>query len=255
MSKKKLKGAWNLVADDYQKIHKISPNYIHYGPWLPTENELKLIGDVTWKHVLEVGCGGGHCSIAFAKRGAVVTGIDLSESQIEFAKKLAAREKVKVKFLVGDAENLRSVKSNSMDIAFSAYAFQYLRNLRKCFREIKRVLKKNGILVFSLNHPFSEVFDFGTLKVRRSYYKKGLDYFQWCIEGKKSKKFYVVKRTLEGVFTDLVEAGFVVERILEPAPLNKDKSWDWSMDYPLKILKMIPYTIIFKCRKKYRIYR
>jgi len=50
---------------------------------------LQLIGSVKNKHVLELGCGGAQCSIAFAKKGAIVTAVDVSSVEIEFAKKLA----------------------------------------------------------------------------------------------------------------------------------------------------------------------
>ena len=50
---------------------------------------MQLIGSVKNKHVLELGCGGAQCSIAFAKKGAIVTAVDVSSVEIEFAKKLA----------------------------------------------------------------------------------------------------------------------------------------------------------------------
>lgn len=249
MPKINIKESWNFISEDYQKNHKISPNHIHYGPWMPTESELKLLGNIKGKKILEVGCGGGQCSIAFAKLGAKVIGIDFSEKQIEFAKHLAKKERADVNFLIGNAENLRKIKSNSIDIVFSAYALQYVTNLRKCFNEVRRVLKRNGIFVFSFNHPTWDMFKWGTVKVEKSYFKKGLDVFKWENNKKEQKKAYTVKRTLESIFFDLVESVFIVERILEPAPVKKDKAWDFS-EYPLKVLKMIPSTIIFKCRKK-----
>lgn len=250
MGKINLKNSWDSVSEYYQKVHKISPNHIHYGPFLQTESELKLLGNVRGRKVLEIGRGGGQCSIAFAKKGAKVTGMDLSSKQIEFAKNLAKKEKVNVDFIVGNIENLKPIKSASIDIVFSAYAFEYVKNLKKCFSESYRVLKANGLFVFSLDHPFKEVFDFGTLKVTSSYYKKGVDYWKFETTDGKMRKFYNFRRTLESMVSDLVDQGFVIERILEPAPIGKDKAWDWSKEYPLEILKMIPYTIIFKCRKK-----
>jgi len=112
------------------------------------------LGNVKGKRTLEKGCGGGQCSIAFAKQGAMTTGIDISEEQIKFAKKLAKKEKVEVKFYMGNIENLKQIKSKSQDIVFSSYALQYIKNLKKCFKEVYRVLKNKGIFVFSLDHPF-----------------------------------------------------------------------------------------------------
>jgi len=84
-----LRKSWNAISPHYQEAHKIPTDFVHYGPHCPNEDQLQLIGDVQGKQVLEIGCGGGQCSIAFAKRGASVTGLDLSDAQIAFAQESA----------------------------------------------------------------------------------------------------------------------------------------------------------------------
>ena len=84
-----MRNAWNANSKTYQSLHEIGTESAHYGPWAPLENELCLLGDVSGLHIFEAGCGGGQCSIAFAKQGAWVTGVDLSDSQIVFARSLA----------------------------------------------------------------------------------------------------------------------------------------------------------------------
>ena len=85
-----MRNAWNDNSETYQSLHEISTESAHYGPWAPLENELRLLGDVCGLRILELGCGGGQCCIAFAKQGATVAGVDLSDDQIEFARKLAS---------------------------------------------------------------------------------------------------------------------------------------------------------------------
>jgi 2-polyprenyl-3-methyl-5-hydroxy-6-metoxy-1,4-benzoquinol methylase len=82
----------------YQDASQI-PVDIHYGPSSPNEDDLKLLGDLAGKRVLELGCGGGQCSVAFALRGARVTGLDFAEGQLAFARALAAEHGVEVDFL------------------------------------------------------------------------------------------------------------------------------------------------------------
>ncbi len=247
MPKINIEKAWNTIADDYQKKYKISPTEIHYGVSIPSEPELNLLGNVKGKKALEVGCGGGQCSIAFAQKGAIVTGIDISEKQIEFAKKLADKMKVKANFLVSNAEKLDKIKSNSIDIVFSAYALQYVKNLRRAFQEFHRALKHNGVFVFSFDHPIYSIIDAKTLKIRRSYFNEGHEDWKWKIKNK-NMKFRDFRRTIQTIFNDLAETGFAVEKILEPAPFEYEK--EWSDFYPLKKIKMVPSAIIFKCRKK-----
>ncbi len=56
--------------------------------------------------ILDIGCGTGRHDIELAKRGYSVTGIDLSDSQLERAEKKASEAGVKVKFMQHDARNL-----------------------------------------------------------------------------------------------------------------------------------------------------
>jgi len=56
--------------------------------------------------ILDVGCGTGRHSIELSKRGYIVTGIDLSESQLQRAKEKARSEDIEIDFLKHDARNL-----------------------------------------------------------------------------------------------------------------------------------------------------
>ncbi len=84
-----MRAAWNRTSAGYQRLHQIPTDAAHYGPWAPDESELRLLGDVRDKRILELGCGGGQCSIAFARQGAIAVGIDLSDEQLSFARRLA----------------------------------------------------------------------------------------------------------------------------------------------------------------------
>ncbi|NIO44242.1 MAG: methyltransferase domain-containing protein, partial [Candidatus Aenigmarchaeota archaeon] len=160
-----IRKAWNKMSKSYQNAHKIPTKHAHYGPGVSDEDKLKLLGNVKGKKILEIGCGGGQCSIAFAKQGAKVIGIDISEEQLKFAKNLAKKEKVKIKFIRSNIENLKQIKSKSQDIVFSAFALQYVKNLKKCLKEVFRVLKNKGIFVFSLDHPFFDILDNEKLEI------------------------------------------------------------------------------------------
>ncbi len=71
-----MRAAWNSTSPGYQAEHQIAVDAAHYGPFLPSEAELRLLGDVVGRRILELGCGGGQCSIAFARQGASAAGID-----------------------------------------------------------------------------------------------------------------------------------------------------------------------------------
>ena len=67
---------------------------------------------------MEIGCGGAQVSIAFAKRGAIVTGVDIAESEIAFASELAQQHEVEITLLQRDMSDLSPIASESQDIVF-----------------------------------------------------------------------------------------------------------------------------------------
>src|SRR5205085_4996041 len=88
--------AWDRHSAAYQAGARLPTDVAHYGPDIPTEAEFHLLGDLKGKRVLELGCGGAQCSIAFAKQGAIAIGVDYSGEQLGFARRLCEKENVKV---------------------------------------------------------------------------------------------------------------------------------------------------------------
>ena len=244
---KETKKWWEEMSEYYQKETKM-PVDIHYGPGAPNENKLKLLGNLKGRKVLEIGCGGAQCGIAMAKKGAKVTGIDISKEQLKFAKELTKKNKVNIKFYQRDIRNLKPIKSNSQDIVFSAFALHYVDNLLICFKEVRRVLKKNGIFVFSFPHPFFRTINPKTLKIKESYFKTGKITY---VFSDKTKKFVAYNHTISELHNLLINVGFSIEKIIEPDSRKKYSydPWYGLWDYIPKYLKMFPPTIIFKARK------
>lgn len=243
---------WNESSDSFQKGY-FEPNSelttAHYGVHAPSENNLKLLGNIRGKRILEVGCGGAQCSIAFAKKGAICTGIDLSREQLKHAEGLVKKHGVRVRLVRGDFHDLGMFKPNSFDIAFSAWAFQYSPNLKKLFKQVHRVLKKGGLFVFSTEHPFYMTMDDKTQKMRRSYFKTGrYEEMETWPDGSRHK-FVSYRTKVSDIFNSLVDAGFRVERILEPLSIDEKLPEMEEKQFPTSMAKMVGPTIIFKARK------
>ncbi len=62
---------------------------------------------------LDVATGTGNAALAAARRGASVTGIDLTAELLEVARRRAEQERLHIDFAVGDAEQLAFPTSNS----------------------------------------------------------------------------------------------------------------------------------------------
>jgi SAM-dependent methyltransferase len=246
-----MRESWNLISPHYQKRHQIPTDFVHYGPHCPNEDQLQLIGDVRGKHVLEIGCGGGQCSIAFAKRGAIAAGIDLSDAQIEFARKSAQNEGVEATFSRGNIEDLSAIPDASQDVVFSAFALLYVENIERCLAEVHRVLVPGGLLVFSLDHPFWDCLADDSMKIVRSYHNCAPWVWDW--DEFKDIGVCATMRSFHRKVGDwlrlLREAGLEVLEILEPEPVESGSSQDGGEYYSPERQRMVPANIIWKARR------
>lgn len=250
--KKEIEEWWDETSESYQQSSTISTRSAHYGPYSPDEATLNLLGKVKGKRILEIGCGGGQCSIAFAKQGAICTAMDLSRQQLGYAKGLAKKNKVNINFFQGNFQNLDKIKSSSMDIVFSAYALQYSPDLTSVFKQVYRVLKKNGVLAFSFDHPFFAIINPANHKIVDSYYNTGRHTLTQTWVDKSVHPFVYYRVKMSDIFDALRKANFLVERIIEPMTFKNQTAWTkgrWKKNYPKKMVGLLGPTIIFKARK------
>lgn len=105
------------------------------------------------KKILDVGCGYGRLAVPLAKEGYHVEGVDLSPNLIEKAKQYAQKEKVTVKFTLGDMRSL-PYKDESFDLVICMWStFCYMLTLEdhtKAIEQMCRVLKSKGHIIIDL---------------------------------------------------------------------------------------------------------
>jgi len=238
---------WESYSNTYQASTQI-PVDIHYGPSSPNEDELKLLGNLKDRDVLEIGCGGAQCSVAFALRGARVTALDLSAQQLKFAQALAAHHQVSINFVRHDMGDLEPIPSASMDIVFSAFALQFVEDRSRTFTEVRRVLRPGGVFVFSIDHPLFRKVDPNTLELVESYNETG----PIVDDRGEFGEVIIYRDNIAGLHQALVDADLTVERIIEPDSRIRYSydPWFGRRDvYRPEILDMVPPTIIMKAIK------
>ena len=98
------------------------------------------------ERVLEIECGVGTDSLEYAKGGASIYGIDLTDSAIKITKR---KFNLKGNFKRMNAENLR-FKDDSFDLVYSFGVLHHIPNIEQSIREIKRVLRDNGKAIIFL---------------------------------------------------------------------------------------------------------
>jgi SAM-dependent methyltransferase len=236
--------AWDRHSAGYQAGAQLPTDVAIYGPDIATEAELRLLGNLSGKRVLELGCGGAQSSIAFAKQGAIAIGVDISSEQLAHARRLCERESVRVELHHGDLADLAFVRAESIDLVFSSYAFGYVEDLNRVFRQVHRVLKQNAPLVFSLPHPAYQMIDDDTeqpLLVRRSYFDRSPRDFDW-----NGVAFTDYPHTVSDLYMGLLRSGYRVDALLEPEPTaSGPRSMFWRESF-----RYVPRTLIVRARKE-----
>lgn len=243
---------WDGAADDYQAEHGefLGDARFLWGPEGLYEDEARLLGAVSGKRVLEVGCGAAQCSRWLAKQGADAVGFDLSWRQLEHARRIDdAAGQPPLPLVQADAIAI-PFADETFDIACSAFgAVPFVADSAAVMREVARVLRPGGRWVFSVPHPFRWCLPDdggeGGLRVRDSYF----DRRPYVEQDEDGVATYVEHhRTLGDRVRDLTAAGLLLRDLIEPEyPEEMDDKWGggWS-----KLRgRLLPGTAIFVTEK------
>lgn len=95
------------------------------------------------RDVLEVGVGAGTDFVQFARNGARLSGIDLTDAAVELVQKRLALEHLEADVRVGDAEELPFADA-SFDLVYSWGVLHHTPDTRKAVEEVRRVVRPGG---------------------------------------------------------------------------------------------------------------
>ncbi|MEM2935807.1 MAG: class I SAM-dependent methyltransferase [Candidatus Bathyarchaeia archaeon] len=98
-------------------------------------------------------CGNGYLCRLLTEKGAKMTGVDISKKSIQIAKARERQAPLGVKYQVGSICNLTMFKSQIFDAIVSNLVLMDLQDLDRAMKELYRVLRTGGKLVFSIMHP------------------------------------------------------------------------------------------------------
>src|SRR5215831_10222613 len=179
---------------------------------------LGLAGDVRGMRLLDVACGPGRVTRELARRGARVTGLDISAALLAKARAYNEREPLGVTYVQGDATAGRVLEGQVFDGATCNYGLSDIDDLDGLLASVARLVTAGGWLVFSLLHPCFPGWD----RDAPSSWPPDLGYFRegWWLASNPGFRGQVGSshRTLSTYLNSLTGHGFVPEQVTEPRP-------------------------------------
>jgi SAM-dependent methyltransferase len=152
--------SWNHATRAHNSHKGDQAAFLRNGGTTLFPEELELLGDVRGKRVVHLQCNSGQDSLSIAARGAQVTGVDISDEAIEFARMLSTGSGIAARFERADVFDWLAATTEQFDIAFSSYgAIIWLSDLARWARGIARVLAPGGRFVLVEFHPMLNLFD------------------------------------------------------------------------------------------------
>ena len=132
---------WWDPNSEFKPLHDINPLRLDYIE--------RLSGGFAGRRVIDVGCGGGILSEAMARRGARVTGIDLSDKALKVAQLHALETGIAIDYRLQDVEALADLEGSSADVVTCMELLEHVPDPAQTVGACARLLRPGGIAVFS----------------------------------------------------------------------------------------------------------
>jgi SAM-dependent methyltransferase len=216
------KKAWGLLAEDHYSNYKrqFETNRYALNPIVQRE-----LGDIAGKKVLHLQCNIGADSIALAKLGAEVVGVDLVPDNTYFAARLAQDLGIAaVRFVTSDIMELMDNHQGQYDLVFTSDgAVGWLPDLKRWGQTIRHFLKDDGFFYVHDAHPFylamdEEKLKDGLIAIKYPYFQQEPDEDStiggYACEAKEATNYFWMY-TMSGLINSLSEAGLFIEYLHE----------------------------------------
>src|SRR5437879_3271179 len=214
--------SYNDIAQWYDQFLRERPVYTE----VIMPNLLRLIGEVEGEVICDLACGQGWVARELARRGAQVTGLDLAPNLLALAQRSEEQEPLGIVYVQGDAERAEPLGDHQFTGCVCVMALCTIADLASTFQSVRRILKPGGWLVFAIPHPCFEAPHARWTPLSDPEHTVGriitgyFDERQWLSPNSDGVRGRVgdYHRMLSTYLNQLADAGFVLERALEPTP-------------------------------------
>jgi len=153
--------SWNAATRAHNSHKGDQARFLREGGSTLFPEELGLLGELKGRSLLHLQCNSGQDTLSLVHHGAEVTGVDISDEAIDFARRLSADSGLPGTFERADVYDwLAAAPAQRFDRVFSSYgAIYWLSDLEPWARGIARVLRPGGRFVLVEFHPTLWIFD------------------------------------------------------------------------------------------------
>jgi len=197
--------AYDAIADWYDR-------FVRDGVFVSAEQVIAASGledgrTLAGTKICDLACGQGNLARALETRGAVVTGVDISQRLLDLAIEQEQKASQGIAYIHGDAQNLPTLPGEPFDCVFCNLALMDMQDIEAVLAGVRRILRPGGEFVVSVTHPCFQ-------------YPKGQNYSTegfWRSDNPHGVRGQVgaYHRTLGTYITAFGNAGLLVDRAAE----------------------------------------
>ena len=155
--------SWNAVVGAHGSHRRDLAGFLREGGSTLFPEERALLGDLDGRTLLHLQCNSGGDSLSLASLGATVTGVDISDEAILYARRLSSETDISVEFERADVYDWLEeavLAGRRFDVVFSSYGVVcWLHDLERWAGGVAAVLGAGGRFVLVDFHPVAEMFD------------------------------------------------------------------------------------------------
>jgi len=238
---------YDAIAEWYDEFVRTEP--LLFEVVIPAT--LRLIDDVGSLQdtvICDLACGQGVIAREMARRGAYVTGIDISGRLLTLARSQPVNAPHAISWRHDDAQIGRTLADAGFDGVVCNMALMDIADLAAALQTVSRILRSGGWFVFALTHPCVQMPDSAwmtrpdgeTIRGSGDYFAEGF----WRPAGAPGVRGRVGAHhhTLSTYFNALIDAGLIVERVAEPVATE-------SLVQRVPGYRSLPPAFLARCRK------
>ena len=157
--------SWNEGTKAHNSHKGDQASFFRNGGNTLFSDEIDLLGDIKYKTLVHLQCNSGQDTLSIANHlGATVTGVDISDEAIHFARQLSKDSAIPAEFIRADVYDWFEQNTTQYDVAFSSYgAIVWLSDIKTWGKGIAKCLKMGGRFVLVEFHPAFGMFEEGWL--------------------------------------------------------------------------------------------